>query len=294
MTSEDAENGTTEQEVVPALKALGDESRLQIIQALVDHRREHPTEPGLAFSDLREAVGMRDSGRFNYHLDKLREQFLEEKDGEYRLTYAGRQIAIALVSGQYQSGVNKEPIEHGTCPFEDCSATLFASYEDGYVRLRCEDDHDAFQTGFPPVAAVERPMDELLDVVTRTVYDDLGLIQEGVCPLCYGTAGYHAVQAEEYGDYMFRGACDRCGTQNTATPGICTLTDPAVQAFYREHGRDIYDLYPWELDVVFESRHQTVLSEDPVQIQVELTLQGDTILVTLDETGTIVGTERPE
>jgi hypothetical protein len=292
MGSDDAEQTDDPQETAPALKAVGDESRMRIVQSLVEHRREHPKNPGLSFSDLREAVGIRDSGRFNYHLDKLRDRFVEEDDGEYKLTYAGRQIAIALVSGEYQSGVSKDPIEHGTCPVEDCTATLFARYEDGYVRLDCADDHQVFQTGFPPVAAVERPMEKLLDVVVHRVYDDLGMLQEGVCPQCYGAAGYEAVYDEEHEGYMFRGSCDRCGTMNTATPGICILTAPAVRSFYRDHGENIDDLYPWELDFVFEQRNQTVVSEDPVRLQIDLTLSGDTISVTVDDTGNVVETER--
>jgi hypothetical protein len=292
MTRDDTEQVDDPEEVGPALKAVGDESRMQIIQSLVEQRREHPIDPGLSFSDLREAVGIRDSGRFNYHLDKLRDQFVEEDDGEYKLTYAGRQIAIALVSGDYQPGISKEPIEHGTCPLEECTETLFARYEDGYVQLECADGHQVFQTGFPPVAAVERPMDKLLDVVVRRVYDDLGMLQEGVCPQCYGAAGYEAVYDDEHEGYMLRGACDRCGTMNTATPGICILTDPDVRSFYREHGENIYELYPWELDVVFEQRNQTVVSEDPVRLQIDLTLSGDTLRAMVDETGNVVETER--
>jgi hypothetical protein len=91
---------------------------------------------------------------------------------------------------------------------------------------------------------------------------------------------------------MFWGSCDRCGTMNTATPGICILTAPAVRSFYRDHGENIDDLYPWELDFVFEQRNQTVLSEDPVRLQVDLTLSGDTISVTVDDTGNVVETER--
>jgi len=291
MGSDDAEQVDNPEEAAPALKAVGDESRMQIIQALVAHRREHPKNPGLSFSALREAVGIRDSGRFNYHLDKLRDRFVEEDDGEYKLTYAGRQIAIALVSGEYQSGVSKEPIEHGTCPVEECTETLFARYEDGYVELECP-DHQVFKTGFPPVAAVERSMDKLLDVVVRRVYDDLGMIQDGVCPYCYGTAEYAATYDDEHDYYMFEGACDRCGTMNTTTPGICLLTDPDVRAFYHDHGEDIYDLYPWELDFVFEQRHQTVVSEDPVRLQIELTLAGDTLQAVVDDTGNVVETER--
>jgi len=283
----------SEQETAPALKTVGDESRLGIVQALVEHRREHPDDTGLSFSDLREAVGMRDSGRFNYHLDKLRGQFVEEGEDGYKLTYAGDQIAAALVSGEYQSGVDKGPVEHGTCPLEGCDATLSASYEDGYVLLGCADDDTVFRDGFPPAAAKERSMDELLGVVARRVYDNVGMVQDGICPHCYGTMGYDAVFAEELDAYVFRATCNQCGTLQTATPGICAVTDPAVRAFYRDHGTDIYDVSPWDLDVVYETQGQTVASEDPLRLEIDLTVAGDTIRVTVNDAGQVVETARP-
>jgi DNA-binding transcriptional ArsR family regulator len=49
-----------------AFAALGDPTRIAILRALF----EDPHEP-TAFSDLRRAVGVRDSGQFNYHLGEL-------------------------------------------------------------------------------------------------------------------------------------------------------------------------------------------------------------------------------
>jgi hypothetical protein len=183
MVSDDAvESGD-----VTVLDAAGDESRMRIVQALVEHRSEQPRDPGLPFSALRDASGIRDSGRFNYHLDKLRDRFVEEENGEYRLTYAGRKLGIALVSGTYRSGISKGPTEFGTCPREDCGATLLARYEEGNVVVDCENDHRSFRTGLPPGAAVDRSMEELFGVVVRSIFSDLETVQEGICPYCYGT-----------------------------------------------------------------------------------------------------------
>ncbi|APW96600.1 transcriptional regulator [Halobiforma lacisalsi AJ5] len=73
-----------------ALEALGDETRLAILRTLAE-----ADEP-LPFSELRDRVGVRDSGRFNYHLSRLCEYFVRERTDGYELGHAGtRLIATA-------------------------------------------------------------------------------------------------------------------------------------------------------------------------------------------------------
>ena len=38
---------------------------------------------------------MRDGGRFNYHLGKLRDRFVRERDGGYVLGHAGERVVLA-------------------------------------------------------------------------------------------------------------------------------------------------------------------------------------------------------
>ena len=54
-----------------AFSLLAHEVRLDIVLALLENWAAVDTEPQ-SYSDLMDAVGMRDSGKFNYHLDKLR------------------------------------------------------------------------------------------------------------------------------------------------------------------------------------------------------------------------------
>lgn len=56
---------------VEAFALLGDETRVAMIEALVDESRTSLDNPRLSVSDLRERIGRPDSGQFNYHLDKL-------------------------------------------------------------------------------------------------------------------------------------------------------------------------------------------------------------------------------
>lgn len=72
-----------------ALSALANKHRIEILRVLAE-----ADEP-LAFSDLRESVGMYDTGRFNYHLTKLCGRFVRTIDGEYELGHAGERVVLA-------------------------------------------------------------------------------------------------------------------------------------------------------------------------------------------------------
>jgi DNA-binding transcriptional ArsR family regulator len=276
------------------LEAVGDETRVGIVQALVDHRRENPRDPGLSFSSLRDHVGVEDSGRFNYHLDKLRDQFVKKAEDEYTLTYAGRKLAAALLTGAYRSANTEGPVEFGDCPHEGCAEALQAVYEEGYVKLVCEGDHLVFQTGLPPAAAAERSMQEIIDLVVRTTYLDAEMTNSGVCPHCYGTIETSLAEGsnDDAPEYVYEGVCRRCGFLQQATPGICIVNHPDVVSFFGEHGLEIREQRPWRIDFVMASDRYTQTSEDPLELRVDVVLDGDELRVTLDETGTVVDTER--
>ncbi len=277
------------------LSAVGDETRIEIIMALIEHRRGHPRDPGLTFSELHDHVDVRDSGRFNYHLDKLRGRFVQQEDEIYTLTYAGRKLAVALLAGTYRRGVEKGPVEYGTCPRSTCTETLYATYSDGYVRLTCDADHLAFQTGFPPSAAVEHSMEDLVGIALRTTYNDAVLIRDGICSDCYGSVERQLITEteDETEMYVLEGICERCGRRNSAAAGFWILTHPATVSFLHDHGLDIIDVDPWNLQFVIDASQHMCVSTDPLRVRVEVALDDDELHVILDDHGTVVDTERP-
>jgi len=100
--------------------ALSDDTRVAILRALWD-----ADEQVLSFSELREAVGIRDSGQFNYHLGKLVGQFVRETDDGYTLTRAGIQINGAIEAGAYTVEASLDPIDlDSPCPTCDSDRTL--------------------------------------------------------------------------------------------------------------------------------------------------------------------------
>ncbi len=88
--------GPENPEALPADSAvfelLGNDIRLRIVCQL------RATEPGcpMAFSRLRERVGVGDSGKFNYHLGRLQGTLVVKRQDGYALTPAGRAVAELL------------------------------------------------------------------------------------------------------------------------------------------------------------------------------------------------------
>lgn len=62
-----------------AFAVLGNEIRIQILRTLAD------ADGSATFGTLREAVGVGNPGKFNYHLGKLTDEFIEQTEDGYRL-----------------------------------------------------------------------------------------------------------------------------------------------------------------------------------------------------------------
>ncbi|MFC6795933.1 ArsR/SmtB family transcription factor [Halobaculum halobium] len=78
---------------------LANETRLGIISALGEASGEGGYAT-LSFSELQEATGIEDNGHFNYHLKKLVEEFVEDREDGYALTLAGIRAYQAIVAQQ--------------------------------------------------------------------------------------------------------------------------------------------------------------------------------------------------
>ena len=103
-----------------ALDALGHEVRTDILRALAS-----AGEP-LSFTELRTRTGVDDSGRFNYHLNKLASQFLRRTEDGYELNYRGERVVVAATDGVVTDTAKSQRDEQ-TCPIcgnEDCDRLI--------------------------------------------------------------------------------------------------------------------------------------------------------------------------
>ncbi|MFD1515073.1 ArsR/SmtB family transcription factor [Halomarina rubra] len=104
---------------IEAFEALSDETRLAIVRTLAERRRESPDAPTLSFSALRERVGVRDSGTFNYHLDRLQQTFVRKRGDGYELDADGMRL-IDVREGRIGPGVADDDATCPVCGEADC------------------------------------------------------------------------------------------------------------------------------------------------------------------------------
>ncbi|MFB6270286.1 MAG: winged helix-turn-helix domain-containing protein, partial [Halobacterium sp.] len=147
-----------------AFELLADDTRAGILRALAARQRDDPGDPAMSFAELRRAVGVADSGNFNYHLGKLRGRFVEQDGDGYRLTPQGVRLAALVASGFDGVEVAATPLD-ADCPV--CGTPLAVSYGDGLVTVACENEH-VFPQSFLWPAGADRDPSELAAVASLT------------------------------------------------------------------------------------------------------------------------------
>ncbi|MFB6139518.1 MAG: winged helix-turn-helix domain-containing protein [Halosimplex sp.] len=272
-----------------AFELLGNEARLDIVRALFDADGER------SFSALREAVGVRDSGQFNYHLEKLVGSFVRKTDDGYGLTRAGSQVAGSILAGQYTKTVEGDPVPvDADCPY--CEGPLVARFDDDLVRVACDDcERAVIGLPVPPGAFEDYPRSEWPAVAERWTRGAFESAERGFCRTCHGPVRSE-VEVDPDGvfepfDAAVRYICQRCGAEVRASAGASVLFAPAVVAFYHERGVDVSETPMWEFDWAVRPS-ASVVSEDPVRVEVAVEHEGARLVLTLDGKGDVVGERR--
>jgi hypothetical protein len=260
-----------------AFGAVADELRVSILRELWD------AEGPLAFSDLRDRLDVRDSGRFNYHLGKLRGRFVEQSDEGYKLRFAGRRLVTALYSGVYTEEASVEPTPtEGSC-FE-CGGDLQARYEDESANVECADCGVTLVGTEIPPAFVDGREDDLATAIDGYLRTLIRQSTDGFCPRCSGSMT-GSLEAGEHGPVAAY-ECQRCGGEFPGLASMLAFDHPAVVAFYYERGRNIREVPVWQLgwldDVEFDG--------DDAVVTVEL--DGDELPIRIDDSLTVTPGER--
>ncbi len=265
-----------------AFALLGDETRIGIIQALGEAGGE-----GRSFSELRERVGARDSGRFNYHLNKLVGTFVRKTDdGEYELSYAGSRVVGAILSGEYTRHGSADAFElDSAC--SNCETALSATYEDERVAIRCPTcDEQQSSFGFPPGGIEDRTPAELTQAFDDWLMTIFRLVSNGVCNNCVGktsgrlTDDVPNVATDRPVSIVF--VCERCASSATISVNSYLIYHPAVVAFHHDHGIDVSDVHTWTLEFVLDENLE-IVSTDPWRVRSTLELDGDRLELLVEE-----------
>lgn len=272
--SRDADAGF---DAAQAFSLLGDETRVAVLGALAGRS----TDP-MSFAELREAVGVDDSGRFNYHLGKLVDTFVEKAEDGYKLTYAGSRVVGAVYEGTYAEGDAVDPLElDAPCP--NCGGTMELTYVDERVAITCRDgDETISKFGFPPGAVAGRDPTDLPRLLNRHMQSMLDRLRAGFCINCSGpvspTFDPDVAGGDDYGVSF---ECDRCHERVHTSLGSVLLTDSAVVAFHHDHGVDVREALPWALDWVVDGVGEQV-SASPPRYAVTAEVDDETLRVEVD------------
>lgn len=281
-----------------AFAALSDPTRVAILRALWEHE-----ESAVSFSALRAAVGTEDSGRFNYHLGKLTDEFVTKTEtGGYRLRRAGYDLVGSILAGtyDYETGLGPIPFDE-PCPL--CGGPMEVTYDGEYTEVECVSDDR------PETVTVQLPMPQSVfqdddqsavsDTVRAYARSLVADVRSGFCIHC--EAPTSATVRSRPGDSpddapdvpLVETTCDHCGDTNTLNLGVYLTDHPAVVSFYYEHGTHVRDLSLTET-IALGDDCPTVTDEDHVHARVRYTADGDTLDLTVDESATVLTATRSD
>lgn len=312
MGGDDARNLTHGESAIRASEAfsvLGNETRLSILLALWEAYDPFAAEHSVPFSQLRDSVGIRDSGQFNYHLGKLVGQFIEQSNKGYRLTRAGLTFVQVVVAGTVSRELENTRSEiDESCP--RCGATVLVTYGNDEVTVECTECPGFFQSapnqpghifqfGFPPAGFADRTSGDVLRAAFSYQLHRIEAMMDGVCPTCGGRIETWVDLCEDHD--VDSGLCDSCGSSFMALARwrcrTCkasmfgpswepVLNHPAVVAFYYNHGIE-HDHSTWATARRGVACTEELVSTSPFRLRITVEVDDDYLHVTVDEALTV-------
>ncbi|WP_255150942.1 winged helix-turn-helix domain-containing protein [Halorarius halobius] len=276
--------------VADAFDVLSDPLRVRILTTLWEEDRRGPT----SYSELQSAVGVRDSGRFNYHLSKLTDRYLRKVDDGYRLSPTGLQVVDLVESGAFGEAPDVDDIETDT-PCPACGRNLVARYDDAEHVVDCPDCGLAVSwLTFPP-AGVEQRRDDpeaLLEAFSVRSRRMAAMGSHGVCPFCGREMDATLVADEDAPlPYMVRKHCDGCHGTMRSSPGAHLHDHPAVVAFLWDQGDRLDDRPLWEWPFVL-GEGCSVVSEEPLRVRQTIERDGERLELDVDADAEVAATRR--
>lgn len=300
-----------------AFAVLGNETRMDILQTLAG-----ADEP-LSFSELRDRVGVSDSGQFNYHLDKLVGHFLESTGDGYQLQRAGERVVESVLSGAITEAPRIEPsIIDQPCPL--CGARVRVSYQQEWVSMACTQCEGVYgesgasedvaselmEQGYlggqplPPAGVKDRSAAEVLGAADTWSSVETLAAATGMCPRCSAPLEQSVRVCENHDaddglcevcDYRHAVKIDRWCTncpyegEGAAVLGIAANTE--LLAFQTSNGLNpvvpTTEFYSTMLDY-----DEEIVSMEPLEARFTWTVNGDSITVTIDDVPEAIDVER--
>jgi DNA-binding transcriptional ArsR family regulator len=273
---------------------IGNETRAEILRILGGEPHS-----ALSFSELRSRMTSDiGSGQFNYHLDKLRGQFVTRTEDGYTLRPEGVILYRLVRAGTFTQEVDLDPFEVGVdCYF--CGAAVEARYETGILEMVCPGcDYQYGRTRLPPSAIDSDDPHAALSLIDQYLRQDILALSGGVCPFCVNAVDVAFVTDEGWMedvdplDVLVRYTCDHCGNQHYLSVGLSLLYRPSLIAFFHDHGVDVTETPHWEFEFAMTDAALTVRDTDPWEVTLEITRGEETLVVTVDDDLTVLEADR--
>lgn len=322
----DAEGGETPIESAGAgvdatesFQLLNNDTRLATLLALWEAYDPHAATNAVPFSELRERVGVADSGQFNYHLGKLEGPYVRKTESGYALTPMGLKLVGTVIAGTGRGGSREEqPIDYD-CDL--CGAPTAIRYEEGWLFHVCTECEGGigrdpeYPTGtlfaepFPPAALANRTPEETFAAGVLRLFQVMAMKMGGLCPRCSGLVERTVGVCEEH---AAEGVCDACGFTSPvrihwvcsvckyrggSSPAGAMISHPTVVSFYHDHGVEVgYGINDFEQAKqvlrLMRAHEDELVSTDPLRVVVTVTQGDETLRLTLDESMAVIETER--
>jgi hypothetical protein len=177
-----------------AFALLGHEIRLAILRAFFD--RYAPVDPdsrsevrdrrALSYAELMAATDMEDSGKFNYHLGKLRDAYVEKVEEGYVPTASAIALYEAVVANRPTESILVDFDIDEACP--NCTSGLRGQYEQEFLTVECP-ACDLFWGAtyrFPKNGLAVREGEGVYEALYDRMMHHVGLARTGQCPSCAG------------------------------------------------------------------------------------------------------------
>lgn len=308
-----------------AFAILGNETRIRILRTLGESN-----EP-LSFTELRNRVGVRQGGQFNYHLEKVVGHFVGKTDEGYVLRQPGRRVIQAVLSGT----VTDDPELRYTEIEEDCwwcGAPIVIRYEQERLDLYCTECDGTYgdsgvrrptqiantvppipaDLGYlgafflPPAGVDNRTPEEAYQVGMAWEMLEYLAISSDICPRCSGSIETSVHICSNHDDT--EGLCTVCGNRKAVH-----LQVDCRNCIYRNQGTFVYVLYgepelmtfitsngasllspdsEVHLFRVAGSYDEEILSVDPFEAKFTFSIDGEALTVTVDDDFAIINSAR--
>ncbi len=221
-----------------AFALLGHDIRLEILLALLEDWLAAHTQPK-SYAELMDAVGMEDSGKFNYHLDKLRGVYVRQVEDGYVPTASATALYRTVLAHRPTETVETDQrLSTVTCPA--CGADPALQYDRGFVTVDCPDCSawEGVTYPFPQNGFESHDTEQLLVAVSERVRHEVGLARTGQCPACAGPTTVDLRLDHVEDDGWVELACGSCTFVVGVDPLTTLLTDDRVGSALREVGLD--------------------------------------------------------